>query len=123
MGAAQQTFTDITGATDPTIATAYAVAYPLGVVGIILTLVLFRYIFKINIDKEKAALDSQSETKLTEANIFSLVVENPAIVDKPLHEIKKLIEKEFVISRVLHVKSGELVVPKTTLSSKRTTKC
>ena len=47
MGAAQQTFTDITGATDPTIATAYAVAYPLGVVGIILTLVLFRYIFKI----------------------------------------------------------------------------
>lgn len=112
MGAAQQTFTDITGATDPTIATAYAVAYPLGVVGIILTLVLFRYIFKINIDKEKAALDSQSETKLTEANIFSLVVENPAIVDKPLHEIKKLIEKEFVISRVLHVKSGELVVPK-----------
>ncbi len=112
MGAAQQTFTDITGTTDPTIATAYAVAYPLGVVGIILTLVLFRYIFKINIDKEKAALDSQSETKLTEANIFSLVVENPAIVDKPLHEIKKLIEKEFVISRVLHVKSGELVVPK-----------
>lgn len=56
MGAAQQTFTDITGATDPTIATAYAVAYPLGVVGIILTLVLFRYIFKINIEKEKAGL-------------------------------------------------------------------
>ena len=112
MGAAQQTFTDITGTTDPTIATAYAVAYPLGVVGIILTLVLFRYIFKIIIEKEKTDLDSQSETKLTEANMFSLVVENPAIVDKPLHEIKKLIEKEFVISRVLHVKSGELVVPK-----------
>ncbi len=112
MGAAQQTFTDITGAADPTIATAYAVAYPLGVVGIILTLALFRYIFKINIEKEKANLDLQSETKLTEANMFSLVVENPAIVDKPLHEIKKLIEKEFVISRVLHVKSGELVVPK-----------
>ncbi len=112
MGAAQQTFTDITGATDPTIATAYAVAYPLGVVGIILTLVLFRYIFKIFIEKEKTDLDSQSETKLTEANMFSLIVENPAIVDKPLHEIKKLIEKEFVISRVLHVKSGELVVPK-----------
>ncbi len=112
MGAAQQTFTDITGAADPTIATAYAVAYPLGVVGIILTLALFRYIFKINIEKEKANLDLQSETKLTEANMFSLVVENPAIVDKPLHEIKKLIEKEFVISWFLHVKSGELVVPK-----------
>ena len=37
LGAAQQTYTDVTGATDPTIATAYAVAYPLGVVGIILS--------------------------------------------------------------------------------------
>ena len=48
LGAAQQTYTDITGATDPTIATAYAVAYPLGVVGIILTLLLFKYIFKVD---------------------------------------------------------------------------
>lgn len=113
LGAAQQTYTDITGTTDPTIATAYAIAYPLGVVGIILTLVLFKHLFKINPEKEKADLDSQSDTKLTEANMFSLVVENPAIVNKPLHEIKKLIEKEFVISRVLHAKSGKLVVPQT----------
>ena len=35
LGAAQQTYTEVTGASDPTIATAYAVAYPLGVVGII----------------------------------------------------------------------------------------
>lgn len=36
LGAAQQTYTETTGLTDPTIATAYAVAYPLGVVGVIL---------------------------------------------------------------------------------------
>ncbi len=113
MGAAQQTYTDITGTTDPTIATAYAVAYPLGVVGIILTLVLFRYIFKINLEKERESIDSQSDTKLTEANMFSLVVENPSIFNKPILEIKKLIDKEFVFSRVLHTSSGELVVPQT----------
>ena len=113
LGAAQQTYTDITGTTDPTIATAYAVAYPLGVVGIILSLVLFRYIFKIRLEKENADLDKDSDAKLTEANMFTLVVENPAIFDKTVFEVKKLIEKEFVISRVLHVENGELVVPQT----------
>ena len=57
LGAAQQTYADMTGTTDPTIATAYAVAYPLGVVGIILSLILFRYIFKINLQKEDQGLD------------------------------------------------------------------
>lgn len=113
MGAAQQTYTDITGATDPTIATAYAVAYPLGVVGIITTLAFFKYFYKINPEKEEENLESQNDTKLTEANMFSLVVENPTIVNKPILEIKKLIDKEFVISRVMHEKSGELVVPQT----------
>jgi len=46
LGAAQQTFADMTGTTDNTIATGYAIAYPLGVVGIILSIVLFKYIFR-----------------------------------------------------------------------------
>lgn len=111
LGAAQQTYTDITGTIEPTIATAYAVAYPLGVVGIILSIVLFRYIFKISFEKENAELDTQTDAKLTEAQMFSLKVQNPAIFGKELYEIKRLIDKEFVISRVLHAETGELVVP------------
>lgn len=111
LGAAQQTYTDITGAIDPNIATAYAVAYPLGVVGIILSIVLFKYIFRINFAKENSELDKGSESKLTEANMFSLLVENPAIFGKNIREIKHLIDKEFVISRVLHASTQELVVP------------
>jgi len=63
LGVAQQTYTDVTGTIDPTIATGYAVAYPLGVVGIILTIVLFRYIFRINFAKENSELDDKSESK------------------------------------------------------------
>ena len=63
LGAAQQTYTDMTGATDPTIATAYAVAYPLGVVGIILSLILFKYLFKINPERENKGLDNEVESK------------------------------------------------------------
>lgn len=113
LGAAQQTYTDVTGTVDPTIATAYAVAYPLGVVGIIMSIVLFRYIFRINFAKENSELDDKSESKMTEANMFSLLVENPSIFGKNIREIKHLIQKEFVISRVLHVRTQELVVPKT----------
>jgi len=113
LGAAQQTYTDVTGTVDPTIATAYAVAYPLGVVGIIMSIVLFRYIFRINFTKENSELDDKSESRMTEAHMFSLLVENPSIFGKNIREIKHLIQKEFVISRVLHVRTQELVVPKT----------
>ena len=53
LGAAEQAFADITGTTNADIASGYAMAYPLGVVGIILSLLAMRWIFRINIDKEK----------------------------------------------------------------------
>ncbi|MCE5206482.1 MAG: putative transporter [Porphyromonadaceae bacterium] len=113
LGAAQQTYTDMTGTVEPTIATAYAVSYPLGVIGIILSIVLFRYIFRVNFVKENNELDYKSESKLTEAHMFSLKVENPSIFGKNIRDIKHLIQKEFVISRVLHARTQELVVPQT----------
>lgn len=113
LGAAQQTYTDVTGTVDPTIATAYAVAYPLGVVGIIMSIVLFRYIFRINFARENSELDDKDESKMTEAHMFSLTVENPSIFGKNIREIKHLIQKEFVISRALHVRTQELVMPQT----------
>lgn len=59
LGAAQQTVSDLTGAMDQTIATGYAVAYPLGVIGVILTLLGVRAIFRINIGKEKSDIARQ----------------------------------------------------------------
>lgn len=113
LGAAQQTFTDITGTTDPTIATAYAIAYPLGVVGIIITLVLLKSIFKIDQKKEVQTLEDSDGLKKTEAQMFSIQIKNPSISGKNIKEIKSLIEKDFVISRVLHSKTALLEVPKT----------
>ena len=114
LGAAQQTYFDVTGTNDPIIAMGYAVAYPLGVVGIIFSLIALRYIFRINIEKENEELDSDSASKMTEANMFSLIIKNPSIFNKSIEEIKKLAEKDFVISRVLHHQTGELEVPQPT---------
>ncbi|MDD4727511.1 MAG: putative transporter, partial [Dysgonamonadaceae bacterium] len=118
LGAAQQTLFDVTGAGDPTVSMAYAVAYPLGVVGVIVSLILFRYIFKINFEKETRELDKLDETKYTEAQMFSLKISNPAVFGKTLSATKALIEKEFVISRVKHVKGGKLEIahPETILN-------
>ena len=111
LGAAQQTYFDVTGSQDPSIAMGYAVAYPLGVVGIILSLILFKSLFRINFARENEAISITNASKMTEAQMFSLQVHNPAVFGKTIHEIKSLMDKEFVISRVLHNDSGILTVP------------
>ncbi len=113
LGAAQQTYYDMTHQSDPSIAMGYAVAYPLGVVGIILTLIILRYLFRIDFKKENKELDNFNASKLTEARIFSLQVLNPAIFGKTIQEIKQFINREFVISRVLHADTETLEIPRT----------
>ena len=118
LGAAQQTLFDTTGVTDPTISMGYAVAYPLGVVGVIVSLILFRHIFKINLATEAKELESLDDSKYTEAQMFSLKISNPAIFGKTLSETKSFIDREFVISRVKHASGEDLEVadPKTILN-------
>lgn len=112
LGAAQQTYYDMTHQSDPSIAMGYAVAYPLGVVGIILTLIILRYLFRIDFEKENKELDNLNASKLTEARMFSLQVQNPAIFGRTIQEIKRLINREFVISRVLHADTETLEIPR-----------
>jgi putative transport protein len=78
-----------------------------------MSFILFRYIFSINFAKENSILDEQDQSKMSEAHMFSLQVMNPSIFGKNIKDIKQLIEKEFVISRVLHSRTGALAVPQT----------
>ncbi|MFB0974419.1 MAG: transporter, partial [Bacteroidales bacterium] len=55
LGAAQQTIADATGAADPTLAMGYAVAYPMGVLGVIIVMLILKGLFKANPAKEAAA--------------------------------------------------------------------
>ena len=100
LGAAQQAYTDMFGAADPTIALGYAVAYPLGVIGIILALIVIRYAFRVNFEKETEQLNSEDSSHNNEAKPISLIVKNPAIFGKTVAEISSLIERDFVVSRV-----------------------
>lgn len=101
LGAAQQAYSDMHGVADNTIALGYAVAYPLGVIGIILSIILIRYIFRVSFDKENEQLNSEDASHTNEAKPISLVVKNPAIFNKTVAGLSNLLEhRDFVISRI-----------------------
>ena len=101
LGAGQQAFSDMHGVSDNTIALGYAVAYPLGVIGIILSIILIKYIFRVSFDKENEQLNSEDSSHTNEAKPISLIVKNPAIFNKTVAELSNLLEhRDFVISRV-----------------------
>lgn len=118
LGAAQEAYSDIHGQVAPTITLGYAVAYPLGVVGIILSIICIRFIFKVNFETENARLNSDSDKHETKASSITLVVRNPALFGKTVGELSMLVKyHEFVLSRIwYHEKEKmEIVSPETVL--------
>jgi putative transport protein len=107
LGAAQQTLKDM-GRPNETMAMGYAVAYPLGVIGIILAMVLIKYIFRVKFSKENEELDKQSQDMVHTATALSLEVLNPAIAGKNIAQITSLIaHRHFVVSRYYHHETHE----------------
>lgn len=118
LGAAQEAFGDVHGEAAPTIALGYAVAYPLGVVGIILAIISLRFLFRIDYDTEAAHLEAEDDTHDREAHPMLLVVKNPALFGRTVGELSALMTHcEFVISRIRYCSDGrtEIVSGQTTL--------
>ena len=108
--AAQQAYSDMTGIDSPDIALGYAVAYPLGVIGIILSMMVLRRVFRIDFAKEeKKALDTMDVQHDSVAQPHSLSVVNPALEDKSIRELQGLVNRDFVISRIRR-QGGEIEI-------------
>lgn len=106
LGAAQQALlqidpTNTKGVTD--MALACAVAYPLGIVGVILAIIILRALFA---DKKQKDLKEQRDTTTYVAEFH---VSNPAIYEKSIKDVMKLTDKHFVISRVW--RNGKVSIP------------
>ncbi len=103
LGAAQQAFSDMhAGADAPEIATGYAVAYPLGVIGAIASLLTLRYIFRINTRKEEEAAGIDADAADLVKRPVSIEISNQAIDGKNLSAIHEFILRDFVVSRICH---------------------
>ena len=108
MGAAQQTLLDTAGTQEPTIAQGYAVAYPLGVIGVILCLMLLRKIFRIDFKKEDETLQRANSDMAETLEAATLEVANEAVCGKTLNEIQRHFGRQCVITRILHRASGDV---------------
>ena len=118
LGAAQQTYLDATSGSfvheinsseiASSLASGYAVAYPIGVLGVIMVLMLTKTLFRIDLKKEADDLESQ-EVGMDSPQRVALSVKNPAVFGKTILEVSKAIENKFIISRVY--RDGKVIVP------------
>ena len=116
LAAAQQAFFDLKGTTNPDIATGYAVAYPLSIVGLILAFELIRRAFHISLPEEEKRLKEASKETTEEPICVDIKLNNPQIEVLTMEELIRLCPvKEMVISRVIRPDgSDELVNDLTT---------
>ena len=94
------------------IASGYACAYPLGVIGIIGATLAIRFICKVDIDKENALLtEAEGDNPNAKPHTMYLRVENSYIGGRTLQEITDFLNRDVVCTRLMH--NGELSIPST----------
>ena len=110
LGAANEALSTVFGDNAPQIASAYACAYPLGVLGIIGATILIRYACKIHLEKEEEQLKSMEETAANKKPYkMHLEVTNKYLEGKTLLQVHDFLNRDFVVSRIVH--EGELSIP------------
>ena len=106
LGAAQQTYQDLTGIANPDIASGYAMAYPLGVVGILFSLLVLRWIFRVQLDKEEEQVKAEKGEEQQVAS-FDMKLTNPQIEGIRVRDLKLLTHVNLVVSRLLDIHGVE----------------
>ena len=113
LGAANEALNSVFGQKGlpvPQIASAYACAYPLGVLGIIGATILVRYICRVKLEKEEAALEEMAGAKANQKpHHMHLEVTNKYLEGKTLLQVHNFLNRDFVVSRILH--DGHVSIP------------
>lgn len=119
LAAAQQAYYDLKGTTNPDIATGYAVAYPLSIVGLILAFELVRKAFRISLPEEEKRLKEAAKATTEEPICVDITLNNPQLDAMTLDELMLICPvKEIVVSRVIRPDgSDELVNEQTTFQN------
>lgn len=94
----------------PQIASGYACAYPLGVLGIIGATIAIRYFCHIKTDKEEEKLDEEeNENEAVKPHFMSIEVSNSYLEGKTIAQVHEFLNRDFVCSRLLH--DGHVITP------------
>ena len=114
LGAAQQTFQDLTGMSNPDIASGYAMAYPLGVVGILFSMLVIRWVFRIKMDKEEEQVKTE-KGEVQQVEHYDMKLTNPQIDGLHVRDLSLLTHVTIVVSRVLDKDGNEFMPDAETL--------
>ena len=109
LGAAQATLSDLSPtASDSVLSTGYAVAYPFGVLGIILVMLCMKAFLRINIETEKRLHSFKHRGEHSTIVRIAFQLENPALFGKKLNAIRQTLDFNFICSRIS--KNGEVIL-------------
>ena len=117
LGAAQQTLSDsmagmpasLVSNASSRLASAYAVAYPLGVLGVILVLILLKAVFRIDTAAEIRKIEAQDDSSEDSARRIHCEVENPALFGMKLSDVLADMSNVMVVSRIM--RNGHVSIP------------
>ncbi len=112
LAAAQQTAVQLTNSPDEAnlMAQGYAAAYPLGVIGIILSMFVIKGVFKINTDEEIKKIEEEHDASQLKPDILSIEVTNTLVDGKTLLELHDVITCNFVVSRIM-TSDKQIIIP------------
>lgn len=108
LGAAEQTFQDMTGTVNPNIASGYAMAYPLGVVGIIVSLLLLRWFFRVKLEKEEEQVKAEKGEEQQVIH-YDMRLTNPQIDGIRVRDLGLLTHVTVVVSRMIDITGNEFM--------------
>jgi len=106
LGAAQQAVNEVfagrTGSVIPDISLGYAVAYPFGVLGIIITMLLIKRITHTNIVADLAKYTELQHPEEALPVRISILITNPVIEGRKVQDLKEFLKHDTVVSRIYH---------------------
>jgi putative transport protein len=103
LGAAQQVLTEQGGevaATATQAGMSYAVAYPFGVIGIIIGMILLRLFFKIDVNKEVKTYNDTLGGRGKKLRSVEVKITNPNLFGKKISYVKEVVDSELAVSRI-----------------------
>ena len=112
LGAANEALTTaFSNGNVPQIASGYACAYPLGVLGIIGATIAVKYICRIKLDKEEHQLSlEEEENTAVKPHFMHIKVTNSYLEDRTIAQVHEFLNRDFVCTRILH--EGHVSTPK-----------
>lgn len=116
LAAAQQTVSSMADGVEQAnvMAQGYAAAYPLGVVGIILSMFVVKGIFSIKVPAEAQKIEEESSNAQLKPYLLTLRVTNRLVDGRTMQQLHAIINTNFVVSRQMEKEGGAIIIPKST---------